>query len=94
MKHKKSLVSSMTAKLPNQDSATGRGIKTAIQTIVGALIVFGTGLVTTINGVPGCPDAVLNYFRDNVVQLVGSLGVSAGFVTFIWNLFRKDVKNY
>lgn len=93
-KQKRSFISSVKQTLPSQDSNTGRSLKTAAQTTIAAFVVFGSGLITAINGVPGCPDAVLNYLRDNIVQLAGSMGVSAGIVTFIWNSFRKDVTKY
>lgn len=77
-------------RLPNQDSAIGRAGKTAIQAVVG----FSIGLVIVVWAVPGVPDAVWNYIQGNLVQVLLSVGLPAGVTSLVWNLFRKDVKNY
>lgn len=81
-------------KLPSQDSATGRGIKTAIQAICGFVI----GLIIVVYKVPGVPEAVISYLQNNLFTVLLQIGVptalSSGFVAFVWNVFRKDVKNY
>lgn len=81
-------------RLPSQDSATGRGIKTGVQTAIGVIIVFLTGLIGVIKGVPGCSDAILNFVQANAIQLAGLFGVSSGVVSFFWNFTRKEIKNY
>lgn len=81
-------------RLPTQDSITGRSIKTAAQTAIGVLVLFVTGLIGVIKGVPGCGDAILGFVQANAIQLAGLFGVSSGVVTFVWNFLRKDVKNY
>ena len=81
-------------KLPSQDSATGRGVKTGIQTAIGVIIVFVTGLIGVINGVPGCTEAIGNFIQANAIQLAGLFGISSGVVSFVWNFLRKDVVNY
>jgi hypothetical protein len=77
-------------KLPNQDSATGRALKTAAQAAIG----FVTGLAFVVWAVPGVPEAVINYVKDNIVQVMIFVGVPSGITSFVWNLFRKDVRNY
>lgn len=77
-------------KLPSQDSATGRALKTAVQAIVG----FVVGLVVVVWSVPGVPHAVLDYMRTNVFQLALFFGIPAGLTSFVWNLFRKEVPNF
>lgn len=81
-------------KLPSQDSATGRGIKTFIQAVGGFIV----GLVVTVWAVPGVPQAVINYVQQNAAQVLLTIGlpvaVSTGVISFIWNFLRKDVKNY
>lgn len=81
-------------RLPRQDSATGRGFKTGLQTFIGVGVVFITGLIGVIKGVPGCGDAILNFLQANLVQVASLFGISSGVVSFIWNFLRKDVSNY
>lgn len=76
--------------LPAQDSAVGRALKTFVQAIIGLLI----GLVVTIWAVPGVPTAVTNYLQNNLLQVLLTVGVPSGFASLVWNLLRKDVKNY
>jgi hypothetical protein len=81
-------------KLPSQDSATGRAIKTFIQALGGFII----GLGVAIWQVPGVPDAVQGYIVSNLPQVIVTIGipvaVSSGAISFIWNYFRKNVSNY
>lgn len=82
-------------RLPTQDSATGRGIKTAAQAGIGSLILMAlVNLVVSVWNVPGVPDVVFDWLKDNVMQITGSLGISSGLVAIIWNIFRKSVPNY
>lgn len=75
---------------PTQDSATGRAIKTAVQAVIG----FSIGLFIAVWTVPGVPDAVWNYVQGNLIKVLLSVGLPAGLTSLVWNLFRKDVKNY
>lgn len=77
-------------RLPNQDSKTGRALKTALQGVLG----FLAGLVLTVWAVPGVPGAVLDYVQKNFLALALFLGVNAGLASFVWNLFRSKVKLY
>ena len=61
-------------RLPEQDSATGRGIKTAIQATIGFLF----GLVVVVWNVPGVPDAIIEYTEKNWMQIALAGGVPAG----------------
>lgn len=80
--------------LPSQDSATGRGIKTFVQAVIG----FVVGLIVTVWAVPGVPEAVIKYVEANLSQVLLTIGLpvalSTGIVSFIWNFFREDIKNY
>jgi hypothetical protein len=76
--------------LPKQDSATGRGLKTAVQAMIG----FTVGLLFTVWAVPGVPAAVLNYVQDNAIKVLLLVGVPSGLTSFVWNLFRKNIPNY
>lgn len=80
--------------LPEQDSATGRGLKTGVQAFLGVAFVFATGLIGVIKGVPGCSEAIGTFLQQNAIQYAALLGIPAGLVSFIWNILRKDVKNY
>lgn len=80
--------------LPKQDSATGRGLKTAFQAFAGTIITFLIGLWLAIKGVPGCDKAVLDFLQPYVIYLAGGIGISSGTISFFMNFFRKNVANY
>ena len=80
--------------LPSQDSATGRGLKTTVQGFIGATFALLVGLWAATKTVPGCNEVVLKFFYDNILVLATGAGVSSGVVSFVWNVLRKDVKNY
>lgn len=69
-------------RLPKIDSATFRGVVTALQTLVGTLFV--------IYGIPGVKEAI----EINAPEAAGAVATAAGIVAFIWNIIRRDVKNY
>ena len=73
-------------RLPSQDSATGRAVKTAFQSIVGLLI--------TLIAIPGVPEALTTYAREHTLPFLVFVGVPAGVVSFVMNFVRKDVSNY
>ncbi len=77
-------------KLPKQDSATGRALKSAAFAVSGFVI----GLVYTVWAVPGVPAAVIDYVQKNAWQVLLTIGIPAGLLSFIWNFFRKNVPNY
>ena len=82
-------------RLPTQDSATGRGIKTAAQTGLGTLVLMAfVNLAVSVWNVPGVPEVVFAWLKENVIQIVVSLGVSSGLVTVVWNILRPSIKNY
>lgn len=76
--------------LPSQDSATGRGLKTALQSVIGLVV----GLAVTVWAVPGVPDAIIHYVQKNLWEIALMVGVPSGITSFVWNYFRKGVKNY
>lgn len=85
----------MNLKLPTTDSATGRGVKTALQAAVG----FVVGLAAAVYAVPGVPEAVTTYVEQNLGQVLLTVGIptalSSGATGFLYNLFfRKSVKTY
>jgi len=76
-----------------KDSATARGIKTALQ----ALVTFLVGLVIVVFNVPGVTDAIVMYSKQHFIEVVVAFGVpfsvGTGLTSFLYNvLFRKDVK--
>lgn len=77
-------------RLPSQDSATGRAVKTAVQAAFGFIV----GLVAVVWAVPGVPHAVVNYAETNFVQMLLFVGMPAGLTSLVWNLLRKEVPNY
>lgn len=82
-------------RLPKLDSAIGRGINTAIQGFLGAIVLIATGIVGAIVQTTGCADAVVTSITSSAVQIAATFGVSAGLVSLLVNTFiRKDVKNF
>lgn len=66
----------------NNDSAVGRSIRTIVQVII--------AIVVAVVQVPGVPEAVYKVLQDYSGITVPAI---AGVVAFVWNFFRKDVKN-
>lgn len=85
---------SVTNVLPSADSATGRGLKAGVYSTLVSFVVFSTGLFLALKGVPGCSEALVQYLQQNAVTLALSIGIPTGLVSFIVNLFRKNVPNY
>lgn len=81
-------------RLPGQDSATGRGLKTTLFSTVSGLIVFSTGLFGVLHSIPGCSDAVLDYIKNNALTFSLSIGIPTGVFSFVWNYLRTNIKNY
>lgn len=82
-------------RLPTKDSATYRGAITSAQGFLGAFWALAVSLWAAISVVPGCPEAVLGFVKDNLIYIAAGFGVSSGTVSLLWNIFfRKDVKNY
>lgn len=81
-------------RLPTQDSATGRGLKTFVQAVIGFII----GLTIALFNVPGVPDAVVSYVQKHAVEMLLGFGlpvsISTGGASFVWNLLRKNIRNY
>lgn len=76
----------------NNDTAPGRGIRTAIQAVIG----FVTGLLVAVWAVPGVPDAIYSYVTQslpNFLLLVGLPAGITGVVSYLWSVARKDVPN-
>lgn len=66
----------------NKDTAVVRGIRTCVQVIIAVIIAVWQ--------VPGVPDSIYRTVQDHAQVSVPAL---AGVIAFIWNYFRKDVKN-
>ena len=66
-----------------------KGIRTAIQAIVGVLI----GYLLFIWAVPGVPEATIHYISANVVPLLVTAGIPSGLVAFAWNYFEQRFAN-
>lgn len=77
--------------MPEKDSAAYRAIVTFLEACLG----FSVGLTITIWKVPGVSDATFAYMQNNLPQVLLTVGIpSTGLVSLVWNLWRKDVKNY
>lgn len=83
-------------RLPEQDSATRRGLKTSAQAFIGTFLVIPiSNLIIKLWAIPGVPEVVQAWMMDYFVLIATSLGISSGLVAFVWNvLLRKDVKTY
>lgn len=84
----------MDLKLPSQDSATGRGLKTGLWSFIGTSATLATALWLSISGVPGCSDAILTFIREHFIEIAAAIALPSGLTSFIAGLFRKDIKNY
>lgn len=84
----------MKIRLPRNDTATINSVRVALKALVGFVI----GLAVTIAGVPGVSDAVMNYIRDNWVQVALTFGipsaVSTGLINLIFDWRKKGLDNY
>ena len=76
--------------MSNRETAVRKSIRVFIYAIIG----FITGLVATVWAVPGVPDAVREYVAQNGPQLLLTFGLPTGLVSLVYNLLRKDVRNY
>lgn len=80
--------------LPSKDSAVARTFRTLLFATVG----FLSGLAVAVWKVEGVPEVVQSYLFSNGPELLLLVGVpaalSTGGLSMLWNLYRKDVKNY
>lgn len=78
----------------NNDTALVRGVRTGLQTSLGVIVTFFIGLFLAVWNVPGVPMTVLDYMSQNFPATLAAVGIPSGIVAFIWNVLRKDVKNW
>ncbi len=69
----------------DKNTAAAKGIRTAIQAALGVLV----GLVAVVWAVPGVPEAVVNYLKDNLVQILLVVGLPSGLISFLQNKLGK-----
>lgn len=73
----------------NKETPKGKGLRTAVQAIVGTVIAFVTGLWA----IPDVQLYVETFIREEgvalVVVLLGLVGFSSGLVAFIQNRLGK-----
>ncbi len=76
-------------RLPQTDSATTRGLVTALQ----AFITFLIGFSLAVWQVPGVPQAAQNFVWNNAPQTLVAFGlpliVGTGITSFFFNLFFR-----
>lgn len=80
--------------LPSANSAPVKGLKTTLWSFIGSCITLGGALWLAINAVPGCSDAVLNFVRDNFVQIALAFSIPSGVVGYLGNLLNPKVPNW
>ncbi|WP_146082358.1 hypothetical protein [Rathayibacter sp. AY1C5] len=71
---------------PTKNTPAGKGIRTAIQAIGGALV----GLVAVVWAVPGVPEAVTSFLVDNTIPLLLAVGIPSGLIAFLQNKVEKN----
>ncbi len=69
-------------KLPSKDSATFRALVTFLQTVIALLVV--------VLAMPEFTEVVKKFYPD----ALPAIALLTTIVTFVWNVIRKDVKNY
>jgi hypothetical protein len=82
-------------RLPQTDSATFRGLVTALQ----ALFTFIVGFILAVWQVPGVPKVAEDFVWNNAPQTLISFGIplilGTGIVSFLFNRFiRRNVSTY
>ncbi|MEC5150858.1 hypothetical protein [Cryobacterium sp. GrIS_2_6] len=78
----------MTTPSTTTHSPLVKGIRTAVQAIVGIVI----GYIVFIWAVPGVPAATIQYISSNIVPLLVTAGLPSGLVAFAWNYFEQRVQ--
>lgn len=79
----------MTTQVSTTHTPLVKGIRTAIQAIVGLIV----GYIFFIWAVPGVPAATIQYISTNLVPLLVSVGIPSGLVAFVWNYFEQRIAN-
>lgn len=69
----------------NKNEPSVKGIRTALQAVVGSLI----GLVVVVWAVPGVPEAVIEYAKTNWLPILLSIGIPSGLVAWVQNKLGK-----
>ena len=69
-------------RLPSKDSATFRALVTFLQTAIALLVI--------VLAMPEFNEVVSKYYPD----ALPAIAILTTVVTFIWNVIRKDVRNY
>ena len=69
-------------KLPSRDSAVFRALVTGLQTAIGLLVV--------VLAMPEFKEIVTRYYPD----ALPAIAIVSSVVAYVWNLVRRDVKNY
>ena len=72
----------MQLRLPKKDSAVFRALVTFLQTTIALLVI--------VLAMPEFNQVVSKYYPD----ALPAIAILTTIVTFIWNLIRKDVRNY
>lgn len=81
-------------RFPSVDSSTSRGLRSGAFSFVISLLIFGSGLIAVLNGVPGCTDAVIKFLQENALTLASAIGIPTGLVTFVISVLRPKTPNY
>ena len=63
-----------------------KGLMTALQGFVAAIVLIATGVFTAVQGTPGCFDAVVDSLTQSGVQIAALFGVGSGVASFVMNI--------
>lgn len=81
-------------RFPDKNTAVRNSIEVFLKACAGFII----GLIAAIWAVPGVPEAVTAYVRDNWMQVAVTVGLPTALSTGLVNLFfdwrKKNMDNY
>lgn len=73
----------------NKNTPSGKGIRTAYQAVVGAIVAYFTGLLA----IPEVREYTTNFVQTQgvltLVVVLGAFGIGAGLISFLQNYLKK-----
>lgn len=80
--------------MPEKNTATRNSFEVFLKAL-GGLVV---GLLVTVWGVPGVPQAITQYLQDNWMQVILSVGIPSalgtGLINLVLDIRKKGIQNY
>lgn len=70
-----------------------KGLMTALQGFVAAVLMIATGVFAAVQGTPGCFDAVVASLTSSGIQIAALFGVGSGVASLVMNvLINKYIR--